>query len=194
MTDSFAVRTDTCKLWHTLTPVVYVLIKSADEVLKKTDTFFLQKMHLMIFLRTYNNETQRIRNRIKFFKLILVSKNIFHRVILNVFTIGPMNMNFIRWTKHKCCHWHILAWVICIPFGRAYLMAYVMNCITCTCMIFVCLVFGVYRPTRKFFTHMETSPLPVKDCKFWSMLGTHGHWAVRVLKRATPTANLGIRL
>ena len=29
----------------------------------------------------------------------------------------------------------------------------------------VCL-FGVYRPTREFFTHMETSPLPVKDCKF----------------------------
>ena len=24
---------------------------------------------------------------------------------------------------------------------------------------------------------METSPLPVKGCKFWPMLGTHGHWA-----------------
>ena len=29
----------------------------------------------------------------------------------------------------------------------------------------VCL-FGVYRPTREYFTHMETSPLPVKGCKF----------------------------
>ena len=29
----------------------------------------------------------------------------------------------------------------------------------------ICL-FGVYRPTREFFTHMETSPLPVKACKF----------------------------
>ena len=43
----------------------------------------------------------------------------------------------------------------------------------------VWLFFGVYRPTREFFTDMETSPLPVKGCKFWPMLGTHGHWAVR---------------
>ena len=27
-------------------------------------------------------------------------------------------------------------------------------------------------------------PLPVKGCKFWPMLGTHGHWAVRDLQRA----------
>ena len=31
---------------------------------------------------------------------------------------------------------------------------------------FVCL-FGVYRPTRGFFTHRETSPLLAKGCKFW---------------------------
>ena len=42
-------------------------------------------------------------------------------------------------------------------------------------------LFGVLHPTREFFTHMETSPLPVKDCKFWPKPGTHGHWAVRVL-------------
>ena len=29
----------------------------------------------------------------------------------------------------------------------------------------------VFRPTRVFFSHMETSPLPVKDCKFLPMLG-----------------------
>ena len=28
---------------------------------------------------------------------------------------------------------------------------------------------------------METSPLPVKGCKFWPMLGIHGYWAVMVL-------------
>ena len=44
----------------------------------------------------------------------------------------------------------------------------------------VCL-FVVYRPIREFFTHMKTSPLPVKGCKCWPMRGTHGHWAVRVL-------------
>ena len=31
--------------------------------------------------------------------------------------------------------------------------------------LFVCL-FGVYHPTREFFTHMQMSPLPVKGCKF----------------------------
>ena len=35
--------------------------------------------------------------------------------------------------------------------------------------------------SHSIFTHMETSPLPVKGCKFWPMLGTHGHWVVRVL-------------
>ena len=38
--------------------------------------------------------------------------------------------------------------------------------------LFVCL-FWVFRPTRAFFTHLETSPLLVKGCKFWPMLGTH---------------------
>ena len=46
--------------------------------------------------------------------------------------------------------------------------------------LFVCLFKG-YRYTREFFTHIETSPLPVKGFKFWPMLGSHGHWAVRVL-------------
>ena len=43
--------------------------------------------------------------------------------------------------------------------------------------VFVCSfrLIWAYRPTRKFFTHMETSPLPVKGCKFLPMLGTHGH-------------------
>ena len=57
----------------------------------------------------------------------------------------------------------------------------------CLCVyLFVCL-FGVYRPTQEVFTHMETSPLQVKGCKFWPMLDIHSHWVVRVLQRATPT-------
>ena len=31
--------------------------------------------------------------------------------------------------------------------------------------LFVCL-FGVFHPTRGFFTHMETSPLPLKAANF----------------------------
>ena len=38
-----------------------------------------------------------------------------------------------------------------------------------------CLFDWVFRPTREFFTLLETSPLPAKGCKFWPMLGTHGH-------------------
>ena len=60
-------------------------------------------------------------------------------------------------------------------------------------IVFVCL-FGVYRPTQEFFTHMETSPFPVKDYKFWPMLGTHNNWAVKFLKRVTPTATRVYRL
>ena len=49
-------------------------------------------------------------------------------------------------------------------------------------LLLVCL-YGVIRPTREFFTHMETSSEPVKGFKFWP-LGTHGHWATRVLYAA----------
>ena len=34
-------------------------------------------------------------------------------------------------------------------------------------------------PTREFFTHKETSPLPEKGYKFWRMLGTNDHLSVR---------------
>ena len=48
---------------------------------------------------------------------------------------------------------------------------------------FICFVylFEVICLTLDFFTHSETSPVPVKGCKFWHMLGTYGHWAVSVL-------------
>ena len=37
------------------------------------------------------------------------------------------------------------------------------------------LFFGISHPTQEFFTHMETSLLPVKSFKFWPMLGYHRH-------------------
>ena len=43
--------------------------------------------------------------------------------------------------------------------------------------LFVCL-FGVLRPTREFFTHLDTSPLTVEGFRFWPMLCTHSHWEV----------------
>ena len=38
----------------------------------------------------------------------------------------------------------------------------------------------------RIFHSLEMSLLPVKGCKFWPMLGTHGHWQVSVLQCATP--------
>ena len=38
------------------------------------------------------------------------------------------------------------------------------------------MICGVFRPTREFFSHMETSPMPVKGCKFWPLFGTHEQW------------------
>ena len=40
---------------------------------------------------------------------------------------------------------------------------------------FVCLVCfeTVLGPTREFFTDMERSTLPMKDCKFWPIIGNH---------------------
>ena len=55
-------------------------------------------------------------------------------------------------------------------------------------------LFVEFRPTQEFFTHLEMSPLPVKDCKFWPKLGTHSHWAVRVLERAKPAVTRVNRL
>ena len=60
----------------------------------------------------------------------------------------------------------------------------------CGCLF----VWSFFRPSREFFTHLETTPSTVKGCKFWPMLGTLGQWAVRVRWRAKPTVTRGIRL
>ena len=43
-------------------------------------------------------------------------------------------------------------------------------------------------------TAAAAQAVPVKGWKFWPSLGTHGHWAVRVLWRPTPFVTLNIRL
>ena len=48
-----------------------------------------------------------------------------------------------------------------------------------------------YRPTREFFTHIETSPLSVKGCKFWPILSPSGHWKVRVSLACHSYCNTG---
>ena len=41
-------------------------------------------------------------------------------------------------------------------------------------ILFDCL-FGDFSTTREFLTHLETSQLPVKGCKFLPLLGTYGY-------------------
>ena len=41
---------------------------------------------------------------------------------------------------------------------------------------------------------MKTSPLPVKGCTFWPIIGTHDHWSMSVLKRSTPSMTHDIPL
>ena len=42
---------------------------------------------------------------------------------------------------------------------------------------FVFLLFVCFRPNRVFCIHMKTSPLSVKGCNFWPILGTYDQWA-----------------
>ena len=51
--------------------------------------------------------------------------------------------------------------------------------------MFVCLWFIL--PLENFSLIWRHHPFLLKGCKFWPMLGTLGHWAVKVLQRATPT-------
>ena len=60
--------------------------------------------------------------------------------------------------KWVCIYTHVL---ILVPFYKRLML----------CLF----ALGFFPPTRDFFTRMETSPLPVKGCKFWPMLDTHGH-------------------
>lgn len=59
--------------------------------------------------------------------------------------------------------------------------------------IFVCLGFLVHIDNFSLIWRRHR-PLPVKGCKFGPLLDTDDHWAVRALKRATPTVIQNIRL
>ena len=54
---------------------------------------------------------------------------------------------------------------------------YMYRLITCHCLFLVVWIFSSH---SRFFTHYETSLLPVKGYRFWHMmLGTYGHWPMR---------------
>ena len=55
-----------------------------------------------------------------------------------------------------------------------------------------CLFLWSFCPIRELFTHMETSLLTVNGCKFWPMLGTHGHWSVRFFLACNTYCDTGL--
>ena len=59
-------------------------------------------------------------------------------------------------------------------------------CTIYNALFFVCLFFLAHE-NQQFLTHIQWSSLPIKGSKFWPMLGSLSHWAVRVLKCAIPT-------
>ena len=50
---------------------------------------------------------------------------------------------------------------------------------------FFVMVWVFFRPIREIFSHMESSSLPLKGCKFWPKLATKDHWALKVPERAS---------
>ena len=60
------------------------------------------------------------------------------------------------------------------------------NVLKYTFFLFVCWLW-INRPNREFFTHMESSHYRGRAANYFTMLGTHDHWALRVLYRATHT-------
>ena len=90
-------------------------------------------------------------------------------------------MTNFKWTACQTIFEHSTCSVtVCVP-----LIVLWGNCL---CDVINWLFFRLF--AKGFTSHsrnMETSPLPVKAIKFWPILGTHDHWAVRVLHCATPT-------
>ena len=64
---------------------------------------------------------------------------------------------------HECIRLYIIFYLF--YWKNRYKLNWKLNkyCI----VLFVLCLFGVYRPTQEFFTHLETSPLPVKGWIFY---------------------------
>ena len=60
--------------------------------------------------------------------------------------------------------------------------------------IYICLFDWSYSSNSRIFHSFGDVTIAWKSCKFWPMLGTYGHWAVRVLQRATPIVTRDICL
>ena len=82
--------------------------------------------------------------------------------------------NLISVLKKVSLTWHLTS---------VYSPKSVLNYIFC---LFVCWLW-IYRPNREFFYHIESTHYWRRAANYLTMLGTHDHWALRVLYRATHT-------
>ena len=85
--------------------------------------------------------------------------------------VGLSWPGFKRWTQAYMTYAHggisMIKYLLLIegmPITRAKLQSTKNHELSRFTVFFLC-------PSREFFTHLETSPLPVKGCKFWPMLG-----------------------
>ena len=67
----------------------------------------------------------------------------------------------------ECYFQHIFVCLF-VRFACSFVRLFVRSGFLC---VFVCLLW-VFRPTREFFSHIETLPLPAKGFKFWPNIGT----------------------
>ena len=89
----------------------------------------------------------------------------------NINTIQRIGISKYKITQFRCS--------ICFLHVNNYNIMRSLICFSQSMMQSVFFVCDLSSHSRM-FTHKETSPVPVKGCKFWPMLGTHGHWAVSV--------------
>ena len=124
-------------------------------------------LHKINFSTKYYKILFKIQIRCQTFSFLFSILSIWYKVTFQALIVifETCNINFNRGENYTGLNKQLILWIL--------------DC-EGILVVFFCL-FGVYRPKREFFTYMETWQLPVKGCKFWPLLGTHGHWAVRVL-------------
>ena len=125
-------------------------------------------------------------------------KNTYYRilvvVVVDIKTFSTlfifMSYTEVQWKNEKLNYWHWPKKRIVENVDKGMLFyEYYVSLIFVTFDRFVCFcLFVVLCPTGEYFTYMETSTLLAKSCKCWPILGSHGHWAMRIRYRSTHNA------
>ena len=101
----------------------------------------------------------------------------------NFSSLEPIFQNTI---KSKLFNSNACSWNMIIVSAYVNGISWILNPMKTECFWFINSLFaylfvGVFVQLDNFSLIWRTSPLPVKSCKFWPMLGTNGHSGVRAL-------------